>query len=70
MQHALRLRYWEQLTEAQVAEEMAVSVGTISATLSHDRARLRLELNKHEPLEPRLVDGRTPSGPAGKKKTS
>ncbi len=44
VQIAVRLRYWDGLTEAQVARHMGVSTGTASAMLSQGRARLRQSL--------------------------
>lgn len=41
MRTAVRLRYWDDLTERQVAERMGVAPGTVSALLSGARARLR-----------------------------
>ncbi len=38
---AIRLRYWEDLTEREVAERMGVPPGTVSALLSAGRHRLR-----------------------------
>lgn len=48
---AIRLRYWDDLTERQVAERMGVSPGTVSALLSTGRARLRRALGS-DPSEP------------------
>ena len=44
MRTAVRLRYWDDLTEWQVAERMGVAPGTASALLSGARARLRRAL--------------------------
>jgi RNA polymerase sigma factor (sigma-70 family) len=44
MRTAIRLRYWDDLTEYQVAERMGISPGTVSALLSTGRARLRRAL--------------------------
>lgn len=38
---AVRLRYWDDLTENEVAARMGVAPGTVSALLSAARARLR-----------------------------
>jgi RNA polymerase sigma-70 factor (ECF subfamily) len=51
MRTAIRLRYWDDLTERQVAERMGVSPGTVSALLSTGRARLRRALGS-DPSEP------------------
>jgi RNA polymerase sigma factor (sigma-70 family) len=53
MRTAIRLRYWDDLTEYQVAERMGISQGTVSALLSTGRARLRRAL------------GSDPTGPGG-----
>jgi RNA polymerase sigma factor (sigma-70 family) len=45
MRTAIRLRYWDDLTEYQVAERMGISPGTVSALLSTGRARLRRALS-------------------------
>jgi RNA polymerase sigma factor (sigma-70 family) len=44
MRTAIRLRYWDDLTECQVADRMGISPGTVSALLSTGRARLRRAL--------------------------
>jgi RNA polymerase sigma factor (sigma-70 family) len=44
MRVALRLKYWEDLTESDVAARMGVSEGTASSLLSTARARLRRAL--------------------------
>jgi RNA polymerase sigma factor (sigma-70 family) len=44
MRVALRLKYWEDLTEQDVAARMGVSPGTASSLLSTARARLRRAL--------------------------
>ena len=44
MRTAIRLRYWDDLTECQVADRMGISPGTVSALLSTGRARLRRTL--------------------------
>lgn len=38
---ALRLRYWDDLTEREVADSMQIASGTVSALLSTARTRLR-----------------------------
>ncbi len=48
MRTAIRLRYWEGLTEAQVADRMNTSTGTASATLSNARRRLEAKLKEQE----------------------
>ncbi len=46
MRLAVRLRYWDDLTEGQIAETMGVAPGTVSALLSGARARLRRALGQ------------------------
>ncbi|MET7394522.1 SigE family RNA polymerase sigma factor [Dactylosporangium sp. NPDC005572] len=46
----LVLRYWEQLTEAETAEALGCSVGTVKSTASRGLARLR-ELTANRDLE-------------------
>lgn len=41
MRQAIRLRYWEDLTEREVAERMGIAPGTAAALLSTARTRLR-----------------------------
>lgn len=48
MRTAIRLRYWDDLTERQVAARMGVAPGTVSALLSTARARLRHALGTDE----------------------
>lgn len=55
MRTAVRLRYWDDLTERQVADRMGVLPGTASALLSGARARLRTALTS-------TVDGATSKG--------
>jgi RNA polymerase sigma-70 factor (ECF subfamily) len=45
MRVALRLKYWDDLTEQDVAARMGVSPGTASSLLSTARARLRRALS-------------------------
>lgn len=54
MQTAIRLRYWDGLTEAEVAEQMNTTVGTASATLSTARKRLQTRLQEQKRSEPEL----------------
>lgn len=44
MRQAVRLRYWDDLTERQIAHQMQIAPGTVSALLSAARARLRQAL--------------------------
>ena len=53
---AIALRYAAEMTEAEVAHAMGVSVGTASATLSHARRTLAAMLSEQEP-----APGRGPS---------
>ncbi|MGF1662709.1 MAG: RNA polymerase sigma factor [Kineosporiaceae bacterium] len=57
MRTAVRLRYWEDLTEREVAERMAVAPGTASAMLAAARRRLRREIGAPDP-----ADGARPEG--------
>ena len=54
MRVALRLRYWDDLTEAQIAERLQVPVGTASSLLTTARTRLRRALG----AEPTTGGGR------------
>lgn len=44
MRTAVRLRYWDDLAEREIAERMGVAPGTVSAMLSGARTRLRRAL--------------------------
>ena len=46
MQTAVRLRYWDGLTEAEVAKRMQTSTGAASATLSSARRHLEAKLRE------------------------
>ncbi len=46
MQTAIRLRYWDGLTEAEVAHHMNTSTGAASATLSSARRHLEAKLRE------------------------
>lgn len=46
MRRAVELRYWEGLQEHEVAEEMGISTGAASATLSNARKRLREQIEQ------------------------
>lgn len=48
MRTAIQLRYWEGLSEAEVAQRMGITVGTASATLSTARQRLHEQLQSGE----------------------
>ncbi|MEU5722643.1 SigE family RNA polymerase sigma factor [Micromonospora sp. NPDC047738] len=52
----LVLRYWEQLSEAEAAEVLGCSVGTVKSTASRGLARLR-ELTAHWVLEDAGLNG-------------
>lgn len=45
MRTAVRLRYWDDLSEREIAERMGVATGTVSALLSGARTRLRRHLD-------------------------
>ena len=60
MRTAVRLRYWEDLTEREVAMRMDVAPGTVSALLSTARARLRSALGTRTER-----NGGTGTGPCG-----
>lgn len=49
MRTAVELRYWHGLTEAEIAYQMEVSVGTASALLAQARQRLADHLPTDEP---------------------
>lgn len=53
MRTAIRLRYWDDLTECQVADRMGISPGTVSALLSTGRSRLRRALGSDPTGGPR-----------------
>ena len=44
MRAAVMLRYYEDMTEAEVAEVLGVSVGTVKSTVSRAVAKLRIDL--------------------------
>ncbi len=48
MRTAVQLRYWDELSEAEVAAQMNTSAGSASATLSNARRRLRDALTAEE----------------------
>jgi RNA polymerase sigma factor (sigma-70 family) len=56
----LVLRYWEQLTEAEAADVLGCSLGTVKSSASRGLARLR-ELVATGPDEPGLASPRTAS---------
>jgi DNA-directed RNA polymerase specialized sigma24 family protein len=55
----LGLRYFDDLSEAQVAETLGCSIGTVKSTTSRALERLRKILEcsgaDHVPLDPRAV---------------
>ncbi len=55
MRTAVRLRYWDDLSERQIAERMGVATGTVSALLSGARTRLR----RHLDADPAAAGGGT-----------
>ena len=48
MRVALVLRYWHDLPEADIADAMGISVGTVKSTLSRGLAKLRTQLGDEE----------------------
>ena len=44
MRAAVMLRYYEDMTEAEVAEVLGVSVGTVKSTISRAVAKLRIDV--------------------------
>ncbi|MGH1340633.1 MAG: RNA polymerase sigma factor [Nannocystales bacterium] len=48
MQLVLELRYWEELTVAEIAEVLEVPLGTISSRLGRARTSLRKTIEAHE----------------------
>jgi RNA polymerase sigma factor (sigma-70 family) len=43
MRDAVMLRYYEDMTEAEVAEVLGVSLGTVKSTVSRAVAKLRID---------------------------
>jgi RNA polymerase sigma factor (sigma-70 family) len=43
MRIAVMLRYYEDMTEAEVAERLGVSLGTVKSTVSRAVAKLRID---------------------------
>jgi RNA polymerase sigma factor (sigma-70 family) len=43
MRAAVMLRYYEDMTEAEVAEILGVSLGTVKSTVSRAVAKLRID---------------------------
>ncbi len=43
MRAAVMLRYYEDMTEAEVAEALGVSLGTVKSTVSRAMAKLRID---------------------------
>jgi RNA polymerase sigma factor (sigma-70 family) len=43
---AVVLRYYDDLTETEIAETLGVSVGTVKSTVSRAMARLRAEVSE------------------------
>ncbi|GAA0952912.1 SigE family RNA polymerase sigma factor [Nonomuraea longicatena] len=44
MREAIRLRYYEDMTEPEIARTLGISVGTVKSTVSRGMAKLRLDL--------------------------
>ncbi|MFD2356704.1 sigma factor-like helix-turn-helix DNA-binding protein [Nonomuraea ferruginea] len=49
MRAAVVLRYYEDMTEPEIARRLGISVGTVKSTVSRAMAKLRTELS---PLQP------------------
>jgi RNA polymerase sigma-70 factor (sigma-E family) len=56
MRAAVMLRYYEDMTEAEVAEVLGVSLGTVKSTVSRAMAKLRLDAELLPELPPLPVD--------------
>jgi len=52
MRAAVMLRYYDDMTEAEVAEVLGVSLGTVKSTVSRAMAKLRIDVE----LQPELAD--------------
>lgn len=50
MREAITLRYYEDMSETEIAQTLGISVGTVKSTVSRGMAKLRLEL--HIPAQP------------------
>lgn len=61
---AVVLRYYEDLTESEVAQTLGVSVGTVKSTVSRAVAKLRDDLGGRGEGEEVHYPGRSPSRPA------
>jgi RNA polymerase sigma-70 factor (sigma-E family) len=59
----LVLRYWEDLTEAEVASSLGCSVGTVKSTASRAAARLAQEMTLHNPAPLTLLSPTTGGTP-------
>jgi RNA polymerase sigma-70 factor (sigma-E family) len=56
MRTAVVLRYYEDMTESEIAKTLGISVGTVKSTVSRGMAKLRGDLTPSEPrhLEPQV----------------
>ena len=52
MRAAVLLRYYEDMTEAEVAEVLGVSLGTVKSTVSRAVAKLRIDAELQAELRP------------------
>ncbi|WP_326646365.1 SigE family RNA polymerase sigma factor [Streptosporangium sp. NBC_01755] len=51
MRTAVVLRYYEDMTESEIAKTLGISVGTVKSTVSRGMAKLRGDLTLSEPRE-------------------
>ena len=61
MRAAIVLRYYEDMTEPEIARTLGISVGTVKSTVSRAMAKLRSELGIPRCTAPAVAQGRTTS---------